>query len=44
MKIKFNVKKIIMISSSLFNIYCIFKGYVPFFPTIPVYPNNKKKK
>lgn len=43
MKIKFNVKKIIMILVVYLIYIVFFKGYVPFFPTIPVYPNNKKE-
>ena len=43
MKLKFNVKKIIMILVVYLIYIVFFKGYVPFFPTIPVYPNNKKE-
>jgi len=43
MKLKFNLKKIIMILVVYLIYIVFFKGYVPFFPTIPVYPNNKKE-
>ena len=37
------MKKIIIISVVYIVFVLFFKGYIPFFPTIPIYPNNNEE-